>query len=70
MQSTLLDVFGNAIWIAGAAVATYLGVKFEIRELRKDLAVHRSENHEAHVRHENDLTDHELRLRLLERGHG
>ena len=67
MSSTLLDIFGNAIWIGGAAAAVYLGVKFEIKELRKDLQVHRSENHEAHQRHENDLSDHELRIRMLER---
>ena len=70
MESNLLDLFGNAIWISGAAVAIYLGIKYEVKELRKDLAVARAENHEAHQRHENDLSDHELRLRVLERRHG
>lgn len=65
-----LTVFGNAIWVGGAAVAIYLGIKYEVKELRKDLAVARAENAEAHLRHENDLSDHEARLRNLEHAHG
>lgn len=69
-MSDLLQVFGNAIWVGATGAAIYLGLKNDIKELRKDLAVSRAENFEAHKRHEDDLTDHELRLRMLERGHG
>lgn len=69
-MSDLLQVFGNAIWVGATGMAIYLGLKNDIRELRKDLAVARAENAEAHKRHEEDLADHELRLRFMERGRG
>lgn len=69
-MSDLLQVFGNAIWVGATGAAIYLGLKNDIKELRKDLAVSRAENSEAHRRHEEDLSDHELRLRAIERGRG
>lgn len=69
-MSDLLQVFGNAIWVGATGAAIYLGLKNDIKELRKDLLVARADNAAAHKRHEDDLTDHELRLRMLERNHG
>lgn len=69
-MSDLLNVFGNAIWVGATGTAIYLGLKNDIKELRKDMAVVRAENTEAHNRHEKDLEDHESRLRQLERNPG
>ena len=70
MPGAFLEVFGNAIWVGAAAMAVYLGVKNDIKALRRDLEVVRAENTSAHIRHEDDIRDHEMRLRIVERERG
>ena len=64
------NLLGNGIWVIGAAFGVYYGIRGDIKDLRKDLAIMQRENEEAHKRHEADMQDYESRLRLLERIRG
>jgi hypothetical protein len=61
-----LQIFGNAVWIFFAAGVFYAGVRYQFKELRKELTVYREENAKEHADMRENTRDHEKRIRRIE----
>jgi hypothetical protein len=54
----------------GAAAKVYYGLRSEVREVKQELVLNKETNDLAHKRIEDDIRDHEVRIRVVERTHG